>query len=207
MRVIHYLLLDSAFPVLGRSKIKANHFNFSRSHVPLAPQIVFVWDELAFKAVTKEWSEAKFQNKVKITNSKKERGKYSIVDVVEFCVPTLVNVYLKDKRKLEQKFLKAQKIYIVMPLEKPEESEIALFYNSLPDNLKGKTQRVIKDTSDKSEQGYGKVLSVPHTESNLYRAFMRSMVKNVFHSFLYAYSIHSPYNKDLVFCHSYIDGS
>lgn len=197
MRVIHYLVLDSLFPFLGRNKVKSNRFNFSRTPVPLAPQIVFILNESAFKNIAEKWSETDFQDKLKITNSKKEPGKYSIDDVVEFCVPTLVKAYLKDKQKLEQKFLKAEKICIVMPLEKPEKSEIASFYNSLPDELKAKTERVIEDTSDKREKGKGRTLILPHIESKLYPTAMRGIVKNAFHSFLYAYSIHSPYNKNL----------
>ncbi|MDE0425211.1 MAG: hypothetical protein OXN25_10110, partial [Candidatus Poribacteria bacterium] len=154
---------------------------------------VFIYDKSTFKTVAEQWSETELQDKFEITN----RGKYSIENVVEFCTPTLVKEYLRDKQELKQKFLKAQKICIVMPLEKPEESDIALFYNSLPDEAKKKTQRVIEDTSDKPERGYGRVLGVPHTKSKAYPILMRGLVKNAFHSFLYAYSIHSPYNKDL----------
>ena len=192
---MHYI--DSLFPFLGRNKIKANHFNFSRTPVPLAPQIVFIWDESAFKTIAEKWSESEFQDKLKITNSKKEPGKYSIDNVVEFCVPTLVKAYLKDKQKLEQKFLKAEKICIVMPLEKPKESNIAQFYDSLPDKLKAKTERVIENTSAKPKRGKGRTLILPHIKSKLFPTFMRGVVKNAFHSFLYAYSIHSHYNKDL----------
>ena len=123
--------------------------------------------------------------------------------MVEFCTPTLVKEYLREKQELKQKFLKAQKICIVMPLEKPEESDIALFYNSLPDKLKEKTERRIEDTSDKPERGDGRVLGVPHTKSKAYPTLMRGLVKNAFHSFLYAYSIHSDYNKDLERSHQY----
>lgn len=194
VRFVHYLVLDSDFPFLCRNKkIKPNSFNFSHIPIPLAPQIIFIWNESAFKIVAEKSSEEQIQNQFKITKS----GKYSIDNVVEFCVPTLVRTYLKDKRELEQKFLKAQRICIVMPLECPKESDIELFYNSLTDELKAKTERRIEDTSGKPERGKGRVLSVPHTGSHAYRAFMRGVVKNAFHSFLYAYSIHSPYNKDL----------
>lgn len=203
MRVIHYLVLDSLFPFLGRNKIKANRFNFSRTPVPLAPQIVFIWDESAFKTIAEKWSESEFQDKLKITNSKKEPGKYSIDNVIEFCAPSLLKKYLKDKQNLEQKFLKAEKICIVMPLEKPKESNIALFYDSLPDELKAKTERVIEDTSDKPKKGKGRTLILPHIKSKLFPTFMRGVVKNAFHSFLYAYSIHSDYNKDLERSHQY----
>ena len=203
IRVIHSLVLDSVFPFLGRNKVKLNHFNFSRSPVPLAPQIVFIWDELAFKTVAKEWPDAKFQDKLEITNSQKEPGKYSIENVVEFCSPSLLKKYLEDKRELEQKFLKAEKICIVMPLEKPEGSDIAEFYNSLSDELKAKTERGIEDTSDKPEKGDGRTLILPHIKSKLYPTAMRGIVKNAFHSFLYAYSIHSDYNKDLERNHQY----
>ena len=147
VRLIHYLVLDLSFPFLCRNqRTQPNNFNFSHIPIPLAPQIIFIWDESAFKTVAEKWSETELQDKFEITN----RGKYSIESIVEFCAPTLVKEYLKDKQKLKQKFLKAQKICIVMPLEKPEESDIALFYNSLPDKLKEKTERRIEDTSDKT---------------------------------------------------------
>ncbi|MDE0686936.1 MAG: hypothetical protein OXI61_02095 [Candidatus Poribacteria bacterium] len=203
MRVIHYLVLDSGFPFLGRNKVKLNHFNFSHPPVPLAPQVVFIWDELAFKAVAKEWPDAKFQDKLEITNSKKEPGKYSIENVVEFCPPSLLKKYLEDKRELEQKFLKAEKICIVMPLEKPEESDIARFYDSLSDELKAKIERGTENTSNKPKKGDGRTLIIPHIKSKLYPTAMRGMVKNAFHSFLYAYSIHSDYNKDWENEHQY----
>lgn len=203
MRVIHYLVLDSLFPFLGRNKIKANRFNFSRTPVPLAPQIVFIWDESAFKTIAEKWSESEFQDKLKITNSKKEPGKYSIDNVIEFCPPSLLKKYLEDKQNLEQKFLKAEKICIVMPLEKPEECNIALFHDSLPDELKAKTERVIEDTSDKPQKSKRRTLMVPHIKSKLFATSMRGVVKNAFHSFLYAYSIHSNYNKDLERDHQY----
>ena len=105
--------------------------------------------------------------------------------------------------KLEQKFLKAEKIGIVMPLEKPEKSDIARFYNSLSDELKAKIERIIEDTSNKPEKKEGRTLILPHIKSKLYPTFMRGVVKNAFHSFLYAYSIHSDYNKDLERNHQY----
>lgn len=134
---------------------------------------------------------------------KKEPGRYSIDNVAEFGPPSLLREYLKDSQKLEKKFLKAQKVCIVMPLEKPRESDIALFYDSLPDELKSKTERRIEDTSDKPEKGNGRTLILPHIKSKLYPTAMRGMVKNAFHSFLYAYSIHSDYNKDLERTHQY----
>ena len=106
MRVVHYLVLDSGFPFLGRNKVKLNHFNFSHLPVPLAPQVVFIWDELAFKTVAKEWPDAKFQDKLEITNSKKEPGKYSIENIVEFCPPSLLKKYLEDEREIGTKIFK-----------------------------------------------------------------------------------------------------
>ena len=200
IRFVHYLVLDSNFPFLCRNKkIQPNSFNFSHIPVPLVPQIIFIWDESRYKTIAEKWSETELQNKLEIT----KLGKYSIDNVVEFCAPTLVKAYLKDKQKLAQKFLKAQKICIVLPLEKPEESDIALFYNALPDKLKEKTKRGIEDISDKPERGKGRILSLPHIKSKLYSRFMTGVVKNALHSFLYAYSIHSQYNKDLENNHQY----
>lgn len=191
MRFIHYLVLDSSFPFLGRKKIKPNYFNFSHYTVPLAPQIIFIWEDSAFKNVVANWSEAEFQEKFEIT----KLGKYSINNIVEFCPSSLLKEYLKDKQELEQKFLKAQKICIMMSSEKPEESNIAQFYHSLTDELKSKTEVRITDTHSNSKHSKGRILSIPHIKSNFYSTFMRGIVKNAFHGFMYAYSIHSDYNK------------
>ena len=69
VRLIHYLVLDSKFPFLCRNrKTQRNNFNFLHIPIPLAPQIIFIYDKSTFKTVAEQWSETELQDKFEITN-------------------------------------------------------------------------------------------------------------------------------------------